>query len=191
MSRRAPRVHRLPACGVRSGWRTSAHRRARARQFQSADYSDFAHFIQPYLDNFGVPYTVLNVATTPVPADVGDYSLVIVGHRRLDVDGVYLGAAEQDTLAAAVSAGTGLVNFDNELWTGAGAARYSFLQSIFSSDAEGRRTGIRGHVLGHALHHGAPRGGESISTGAMRLAGITLRQRRRLSRSAATSRSSR
>ena len=98
---------------------------------QSDAYSDFAHFVQPYLDNFGVPYTVLDVATTPVPANVGDYSLVIVGHRRLDVDGVYLDAAEQDTLATAVSAGTGLVNFDNDLWTGAGAARYAFVQSIY------------------------------------------------------------
>ena len=24
----------------------------------SAGYPDFAHFVQPYLDNFGVPYTV-------------------------------------------------------------------------------------------------------------------------------------
>ena len=36
--------------------------RAGAGQFQSAKYLDFQHYVQPYLDNFGVPYTVLDIS---------------------------------------------------------------------------------------------------------------------------------
>ena len=107
----------------------------------SDGYADFAQRIQPYLDNFGVPYTVLDIAHDQVPADVADYSLLIVGHRRLDVGGAYLDAAEQAALAAAVSGGTGLVNFDNDLWTSTGTARYPFLQSVFGFGRGGSSTG--------------------------------------------------
>ena len=141
---------------------------------QSGAYSDFAHFVQPYLDNFGVPYTVVDVATTSVPADVGDFSLMIIGHRQIDVDGTYLDAAEENTLATAVSAGTGLVNFDNDLWTSGGAARYPFLQSIFQFVRGGSTTGSG--VTFSGTHYITARHAtdQSISTGAMRLAGITL-----------------
>ena len=56
----------------------------------SASYDDFQHYIQPYLDNFGVPYTVLDIATQTITSDVGDYAVIIVGHRQLDPDGLYL-----------------------------------------------------------------------------------------------------
>ena len=35
----------------------------------SAGYADFQHYIQPYLDHFGVPYTLLDIATAPVGSD--------------------------------------------------------------------------------------------------------------------------
>ena len=54
---------------------------------QSADYGDFAQLIQPYLENFGVPYTVCDIATSALPADLGSYSLLIIGHRQLDLGG--------------------------------------------------------------------------------------------------------
>ena len=38
----------------------------------SADYLDFQHYIQPYLDNFGIPYTLLDIATTPVTAGIAE-----------------------------------------------------------------------------------------------------------------------
>ena len=48
----------------------------------SANFTDFQHYIQSYLDYLGVPYTLLDIASTAVPADIGDYALIIVGHRR-------------------------------------------------------------------------------------------------------------
>ncbi len=53
----------------------------------SSGYEDFTTFIKPYLDQFGVPYTVLDVATDPIPVRVGEYAVVVIGHRHLDSRG--------------------------------------------------------------------------------------------------------
>ena len=97
----------------------------------SASYADFEHYIQPYLDHFGVPYSVLDIATDPLGADVGYYALIIIGHRQLDPTDAYLDATEEGHITAAVNAGTGLVNFDNDLSMGGSTARYQFIEDIF------------------------------------------------------------
>jgi hypothetical protein len=97
----------------------------------STDYSDFEHFIQPYLDHFGIPYTLLDIATAGVGAEIGDYAVIIVGHRQLDPGDIYLDATEEGYISAAVSAGTGLVNFDNDLSVGGTTPRYQFIEDIF------------------------------------------------------------
>jgi hypothetical protein len=107
----------------------------------SPDYADFQHFIQPYLDNFGVPYTVVDIATTPVPSTIGDYSLIIVGHRDLDPDGRYLSAAEQASISSAVQLGTGLVSFDNVLASQTGSPLYTFEQTVFGFGYGGATSG--------------------------------------------------
>ena len=71
----------------------------------SSSYADFQHYIQPYLDTFGVPYTNLDIATQSVEADIGDYAVIIIGHRQLDVGDVYLDATEEGYISAGVSAG--------------------------------------------------------------------------------------
>jgi hypothetical protein len=96
----------------------------------SASFGDFQHYTQPYLDNFGVPYTVIDIATDPVGGDIGDYAVIIVGHRQLDLADT-LDATEEGYISAAVSAGTGLVNFDNDLSVGGTTPRYQFIQDIF------------------------------------------------------------
>ena len=98
---------------------------------ESASYIDFQYYIQPYLDNFGVPYTLLDIATAPVGTDLGDYAVIIVGHRQLDVGKVYLDASEEVNISAAVNAGTGLVNFDNDLSADGSTPRYDFVHSLF------------------------------------------------------------
>ena len=98
----------------------------------SPSYGDFQHYIQPYLDNFGVPYTMLDIATEPVGADLGDYALIIVGHRELDPGLTYLDPTEQGNISTAVNAGTGIVNFDNDLSVGGTTARYQFIDDIFN-----------------------------------------------------------
>jgi hypothetical protein len=96
----------------------------------SPSYADFQHFIQPYLDHFGVPYTILDIASQAVGSDVGDYALIIVGHRGLDPNLTHLNPTEQGYISSAVNAGTGLVNFDNDLSSG-GMSRYQYIQDIF------------------------------------------------------------
>ncbi len=98
---------------------------------QSARYLDFQHFIQPYLDNFGFPYTVQDISTNPPSVALQNYSLIIIGHSQIDTNLAYLNTTAQAGISQAVSNGTGLVNFDNQLANGA-TARYQFVQDIFA-----------------------------------------------------------
>jgi hypothetical protein len=96
----------------------------------SAKYLDFKHSIQPYLDNFGVPYTVLDIASNAVGTNVGNYAVIIIGHGQLDTNHAYLDTIEQQNISVAVTNGTGLVNFDNDLFA-SGTNRYLFLRDVF------------------------------------------------------------
>ncbi|HSU55734.1 MAG TPA: immunoglobulin domain-containing protein, partial [Candidatus Dormibacteraeota bacterium] len=96
----------------------------------SAKYVDFSHFIQPYLDNFGIPYTVQDIATNPVTTNISSASLIIIGHKQLDTNHTFLTAAGQGSISLAVSNGTGLLNFDSDLVSG-GVPRYQYVQDIF------------------------------------------------------------
>ena len=68
----------------------------------SARYQDFKRSIQPYLDNFGVAYTVFDIATNAVGTNVGNYAVIIVGHSQLDINHAYLDATGQRNVLAAV-----------------------------------------------------------------------------------------
>ncbi|GAP13459.1 hypothetical protein LARV_01213 [Longilinea arvoryzae] len=96
----------------------------------SPAYSDFQTLVQPYLDQFGVPYHIIDVSTTPVPADLSTYALIIIGHGRIDTSGTLLDSAEQQSISGAVNLGTGLVNFDSVLVNGT-TPYYGYVQSIF------------------------------------------------------------
>ncbi len=96
----------------------------------SAKYLDFKHSIQPYLDNFGIPYTVLDIASNTVGTNVGNYAVIIIGHCQLDTNHTYLDTTEQQNISVAVTNGAGLVNFDNDLFA-AGTNRYVFVRNIF------------------------------------------------------------
>jgi hypothetical protein len=97
----------------------------------SAGYADFARYVRPYLDHFGLAYTLLDIASTPVPTNLADYALLIIGHAQLDLNLTYLDASEQQRLSDAVAQGAGLVNFDNVLASAAYAPRYQFIQDVF------------------------------------------------------------
>ena len=97
---------------------------------RSAKYLDFQHFVQPYLDNFGVPYAVQDIAVTAVGTNIANYALIIIGHSQLDPGHLYLDSAGQTRLSTAVFNGTGLVSFDNALSVGT-SPTYQFVQDIF------------------------------------------------------------
>ena len=96
---------------------------------QSARYLDYAHFLQPYLGNFGVPCTVLDIASNAVTFHLTNYALIIIGHAQLDTNRTYLNTAAQTNIVWAVSNGVGLVNFDNVLSSN-NTPLYQFEQSI-------------------------------------------------------------
>jgi hypothetical protein len=101
---------------------------------QAADYEDFPRFIEPYLVQFGVPYEVCDLAHERLGRDLGDYALVIVGHRSLDVPRRFLIPEEEQRLLAVVRSGTGLVSFDGLLaaWSNRQPRPlYPFVQEIF------------------------------------------------------------
>jgi hypothetical protein len=106
----------------------------------SAKYLDFKHSIQPYLDNFGVPYTVLDIASNAVGTNVGNYAVIIIGHGQLDTNHAYLDTIEQQNISVAVTNGTGLVNFDNDLFA-SGTNRYQFMRNIFGFTNASATTG--------------------------------------------------
>jgi hypothetical protein len=98
----------------------------------SARYLDFRNNIQPYLDNFGVPYSVLDLKTNTVTTDITQHALIIIGHREIDANHDYLDASAQNILSLAVSNGTGLVNFDCALSSDSVSPNYTFVQDIFA-----------------------------------------------------------
>ena len=73
----------------------------------SVNYTDFEQYIQPYLNNFGVPFTLHDIATSPIDTNIANYNLIIIGHRQLDADNLYLDTTEQFNISLAVAGGTG------------------------------------------------------------------------------------
>ena len=98
----------------------------------SPRYADAERLVRPYLNHFGVPYRVVDVATTSIGADIGDYALIIIGHASLDTTGQYLDATEHANLSNAVALGAGLVNFDYDLTATGSTGRYRFVQDVFA-----------------------------------------------------------
>jgi len=101
----------------------------------STDVQDFYRFIKPYLDQFGFPYTILDISTTPVTAAALQRALIVAGHKNLDPTRSYLDTTEEGYILAAVEQGTGLVNFGNADST------YQFVQEIFNFGYAGSVTG--------------------------------------------------
>jgi hypothetical protein len=82
---------------------------------EAVDHSDFPNLIEPYLTQFGVPYETRDIARRPLGDDLGQYALIIIGHRALDATRRYLTPACERRLVAAVEQGTGLLSFDGVL----------------------------------------------------------------------------
>jgi len=146
----------------------------------SAKYSDFQHFIQPYLDNFGIPYTVQDIATTAPGPGIGKYAVIIIGHNQLDISQTYLNTAAQVTISLAVANGTGLVSFDSDLYTGT-TGRYQFVQDIFGfsygSSAAGSSVSLPATEPSSQMHYITarhPANGSVSLRGSLSVAGIKV-----------------
>ena len=69
----------------------------------------------PYLEHFGVPYNLLDLNHTPLPANLGDNALILVAHRQIDPYHTCLGPTSLQRFWRAIELGTGLVSFDPRL----------------------------------------------------------------------------
>jgi hypothetical protein len=99
----------------------------------SANYPDFAELVQPYLDHFGIPYEVHDIATQTVSESSVNRALIVIGHDRLDVTLSFLNAEQQTAIVSAVASGTGLVNFDTVLADAANNPIYSYAQDLLTA----------------------------------------------------------
>ena len=121
----------------------------------SPNYLDFQHHLQPYLDNFGIPYTVWDIAISALDTNLAHYAVILIGHSQVDTQGTYLSANAQQFLTSAVTNGTGLVSFDGALASGT-TPRYAFVQSIFgfsySTAGSGASVSLPATELGSQMH---------------------------------------
>ncbi len=146
---------------------------------QSADYVDFQHYIQPYLDHFGIPYTytTLDISTTPVTENINEHALIIIGHRNLDSGATpYLDLQEQGYISAAVNDGAGLVNFDNALSADDSTGRYQFITDVFGFGYNSAHSGQDVVFADPGANYIIAKhtAGQTITTQSMNLAGIAL-----------------
>ncbi len=79
-------------------------------QSDRIEYANVNDYIIPYLDNFGIPYDLVDLKTTSLP-DLESYAVVIFGHKE-----VYLDNYPLTQIATAVSNGVGLYSFDSHLF---------------------------------------------------------------------------
>ena len=100
----------------------------------SPNYGEFQSRLEPYLLQFGVPFQIRDISAHPLGGEIGDCSLLIIGHRGLDAPRRFLTPAGEHLILAAVRRGSGLVSFDGLLasWQrGSPEAIYDFAGEIF------------------------------------------------------------
>ena len=78
----------------------------------SPSYPQGTDFVLPYLDHFGVPYTLWDINRAPLPAGLGEYALLVIAHPQADPQGHQF---PRQRLLEAIKTGAGLVTFDPAL----------------------------------------------------------------------------
>jgi hypothetical protein len=82
---------------------------------QSSAYGDWEFLLKSWLEHYGVPTDVYDLAQVTLPQNLDDYPLIIFGHGYLDGEGVCLGEVELERIRTAIKGGSGLVSFDSGL----------------------------------------------------------------------------
>jgi hypothetical protein len=75
----------------------------------SPHYRVAVEYILPYLDHFGIPYTLWDINRIPLPMNLTEFALVVIAQPQIDPRGHQL---PRQRLLEAVKEGTGLVTFD-------------------------------------------------------------------------------
>ena len=101
-----------------------------------ANPGQFQRYAERYLENFQVPYELIDVSTAAPPADLNIRQLIVAGHPGLSLSSTW-----QTAITAAVNGGTGFVNLDSDVAAGAAA----HIQAIFN--ATGAAPGTPGTAI--------------------------------------------
>jgi hypothetical protein len=78
----------------------------------SNDYRKGREYLLPFLNHFGIPYVVYDVAKEENPGDAAGHSLLILAHPGIFQEGDTTDSILISGILAAVDEGTGLVSFD-------------------------------------------------------------------------------
>ncbi|MBI3756920.1 MAG: IPT/TIG domain-containing protein [Deltaproteobacteria bacterium] len=85
---------------------------------------EFQRYPKLYLDHLQVPYDVIDTATTPPPASLGNRQLILAGHTGLNLSNAW-----QSVIVSAVNGGTGFINLDAAPTVGT----QTHIQSLFGA----------------------------------------------------------
>ena len=77
---------------------------------ESSYYQDFVKYIEPYFQNFGIPYDIVDVKLETLP-EFNQYAIIIFGHRN-----VFESEYPISQLELSISNGIGLYSFDPNLF---------------------------------------------------------------------------
>ncbi len=75
----------------------------------SPGFSNARTYLIPYLEHFGLPYSIVDVAKTNDLKSLNNYALIIIAHKQIKTK---LDKSIKQTILNAVSSGVGLVSFD-------------------------------------------------------------------------------
>jgi hypothetical protein len=89
-----------------------------------ASPGEFQRYPERYLEHLQVPYEIVDVATTPPPADLAQRHLIVAGHKGLN-----LSSAWRNAIVSAVNGGTGFINLDWDPQVGS----QSHIRTIFGA----------------------------------------------------------
>lgn len=109
----------------------------------SPDYTDFPDLIQPYLDNFGIPYDLYNESSPQNLPVLSNYAIVIFGHKNV-YDGTTV-LYPVNLIDAAVQGGVGLYSFDPNL--------FNYSLGVFSASITPSTVASSQIIIGNTSHY--------------------------------------
>lgn len=109
----------------------------------SPDYTDFPNLIQPFLENFGIPFDLYNESTPQNLPVLSNYAIIILGHKNV-YDGTTV-LYPVNMINAAVQGGVGLYSFDPNL--------FNYSLGIFSTSIVPSTASASQIIIGNTSHY--------------------------------------
>ena len=75
---------------------------------ESVSFADFVMFIKPYLDHFDIPYKINDISKGIKLSVIGEYALLIIGHKDIDNNNRYLKPAVTKKMVSCIKGGAGI-----------------------------------------------------------------------------------